>query len=196
MRELLTQVRRALGQTAEDSVAYRITLEREPDADRATYVKRVKSITEGLEASIRDAGSGSFESVEVSRTAGTYSRTMAEIADVKKQKKDIEARLHTLEETGGGLLSFRSASDVASNLDEASHSLETLRNDRRHHVKNTFVYTVFFAPKSPQTTEAIASEFGRLGALSGVEAVELENDAPYTDPRTSIDFRAQEDRDR
>jgi hypothetical protein len=192
---LLSRARRALG-TDEEPVAYRLTLERESDASRATYEQRVKSLTQGLEASIRDAGSGSFESLSVSRTGGPYSQTMNAIEKEKVRVKDLGMNLTEFEENSSPLLSRLTVSDVRSEYEEADRKLKTLRNNRLHRVKNTFAYQVSFAPKSPQTIEAIASEFERLSTLDSVEAVEFASDTPDDDPRNSIDTRAQENQNR
>jgi hypothetical protein len=193
--DTLARVRRALGRTAGKSIAYRVTLEREADADRETYEQRAASLTDGLEASIRDAGTGSFESLEVFRTAGPYSRTLAAIDTEKQRVADYNAWLSEFGDSGAPRLSSMTVEGVKADLDDAAKSLETLHEDRDH-MMNTVVYTVSFAPQSPQTIEAITSEFNRLSTLDGIEAVERESDVPDADPRNSIDFRTQEDIDR
>lgn len=189
----LARIRRSLGQTAEGSVAYRLTLRHELDADRATYVQRVESLTDGLEASIRDAGSGAFESVAVSRTAGPYSRTMYAINEEKMRVRDFDAWLDEFGETGAPLLSSMTVADVSADRKKAARRLDELQHNERPRTEPTFVYTVSFTPKSSQAIEAIASEFDRLSTLDGVEAVTIESDAPDEDPRNSIDIRRERD---
>lgn len=191
----LARARRVLGRASEESVAYRMALECDPDADRETYVHRATSLTDGLEASIRDAGSGSFESLSVSRAAGPYSRAMDAIDDTKQEMEDYETWLAEFEDSGAPWLSSISVESVKADLDDATETLEEL-HETRHQAVNMVVYTVSFESRSPQAIEAIASEFGRLNALDGVAWVELVDDAPQTDPRASIDFRVQENHDR
>lgn len=126
MNSLLAHVRRAFGRSAEGTVAYRITLERETDADRATYVKQVESITEGLEVSIRDAGANVFDSVYVSRTGGPYSQTMVEIEEKKEQLMELDAWLDPVERFGPPLLSRKSVGDVRGKREKIDRQLDKL----------------------------------------------------------------------
>lgn len=193
--DTLARVRHALGRTAGDSIAYRVTLEREADADRETYEQHAASLTDGLEASIRDAGSDSFESLAVSRAAGPYSRTMAAIDDKKQRLVELDARLEALGDTSRLWWSSTSKGDLISDREKAARSLDELLHNDRQRTANTVAYRVSFAPKSSETIAAIASEFDRLSTLGGVESVELASDAPDDDPRNSIDFRGQKDRE-
>lgn len=186
------RVHRTFSRVSGESVTYRITLKRDTDAGRPAYVNRVESLTEGLEASIRDAGSGAFETVAVSRTVGPYSRTMVAIDETEQQIVDYEAWLDEFEENDTLWLSSITVESVKADLNEATQSLEKLRDDQQRTV-NTFVYTVSFEPKSTETINAIGSEFDRLGTLDGIAAVEIENETPAEDPRNFIGFRSTRD---
>lgn len=195
-KEPLGRVRRVLGRTPEGVVKYQVTLERESDADRAAYVQRAASLTDSLEASIRDAGAGSFKSLAVSRVAGPYSRTMAAIEDKKQRLAELDARLDALGDTGRLWWSSTSKGDLISDREKVARSLDELLHNDRQRTANTVAYRVSFAPKSSETIIAIASEFDRLSTLDSVESVDVESDAPNADPRNTLDFRAQEDADR
>ena len=120
---------------------------------------------------------------------------MDAIREKKIRVKDCNAWLAGYGETAAPLLSSKTVTDVVADREKATHELEKLRGNRQR-TANMFVYTVSFTPKSSRTSEAIASEFGRLAALDEVVAVEIESDAPDDDPRNSIDFRTWEDQDR
>ena len=184
MSNLLTHARAVLSRSTERPVTYRITLKREPDADRATYEQQVESLTDDLEACIHDAAS--FESVAVSRTAGPYSHIVTEIKKEERRVVDLKTRLHEHEE-GTRIWYTSSLDSVKSDLDEAAQTLATLYDDRDRMI-STFVYRVDYEPKSQQTTETIISEFGRLSTLDGVETVEVEDETANEDPRNALDW--------
>lgn len=188
MSTLLERVRRAIG-GSNAPITFRISLKREPDADRDTYTHRVEEIVDDLEASIR--GAGSFDSLRLSRTAGPYGRVEQYLDRDEHRITELRAELATREETGPSLMRLfpgrTDTNELRNELDQRMHSYEKLRT-RQPRAANVFVYEVDFEPVSNATCEVVISEFNRLTSLGGVATVETERTVPSDDSRDRLEW--------